>query len=289
MADLSDVESALVALIAQALYPQGTAAPPINGVPTAVYAGWPNSQDLDADLKALDRGHPSGILHVTVYPTATERNTTRFLRQWRQSVAPAPTLTVALAGQSATIGGTVSAPQNVALLANGKPYVYAVQASNTLAGIATALAALVSADVAGTTSAGPVVTVPAGARLSAGRIGAPGTALLELGRQERVFQITIWANSPANRALVGATIDPILRDTVRVAMPDGTWATMLYHGTREDDMPQKAALFRRDLLYAVEYATTVSETGMQITQTQLNQDADVAQTGITQPVATLYI
>lgn len=284
MADISDVENALVTLIAQTLYPNGTSAASATGIRTAVYAGWPGSADLDSDLRALSKGLSSGLLHVTVYPSDMERVTTRYLRQWRVVNAPAPTLTVAVSGLIATIGGTVSTPQNVMLMVNGQPYVYAVQASDTLASIATALATLIP----GAISAGAVVTIPATKRLDAGRVGAAGTSILELGRQERVFQIIIWADKPANRAATGALLDAALRDVIRLTMPDSTVATLRYRGTKENDMLQKAALYRRDLLYTVEYATTATESGTQVTQTQVNVNADVAGTGTAQPVATLF-
>lgn len=300
MADLVDVENALVAKIAQTLYPTGTGNPSVIATPVIIYAGWPTASRLDADLLALSQG--AGKIHVTVFPTKTERNTTRYMRQWQNVTLPAPSLTLTVSGQQVTVGGTVATPQNVMLMVGYKPYVYAVQPSDTLTSIATALAALISGASAGgaldtesgsalttesgsilmTESAGPVITLPTNAILTAARVGASGTAIQEIRRQERVFQITIWADTPAHRDVATQAIDVALANIEFLVFTDTSAGRLIYKSTWVDDMVSKAILYRRDLLYSVEYATTLVNTTTQITQTQLDVNA------ASQPVVTVY-
>ena len=51
MADQSDVEQALAAVVAAVLYPGGTTAASLVGVACRVHRGWPDAASLDADLK----------------------------------------------------------------------------------------------------------------------------------------------------------------------------------------------------------------------------------------------
>lgn len=253
MADLSDVLTVLASTVAAALYPAGTDHASALGVACRVYPGWPSPAALDADIKA-------GKLNVSIYPRPTERNTTRYsLDDDEISRAPA-TYTLTAAGQVITVGGASPAPyspQNLAAIVNGKPYVVTAGAGDSPATLAAALQALIAADLAGTSVAGASVTLPPAARLGALRVATTGTASVEVGRQEREFQITVWANSPARRDAAAKIIDPSLRALSFLAMPDHTAARLLYRSSPVTDFDQKAGIYRRDFIYAVEYATTV--------------------------------
>ncbi len=274
MADLIDVENALVALAAAAVYPNGTSqASAIAGaVPCKVYAGWPTESQLDADLAA-------GTVHATVYPLQVERNTTRFLADWQQQAVNTPTLTLAANGQQITLAGTIPPTNNphvLSVLVNGLPYVYQVLATDTISSAAAALAALIAAGVPGTTSAAGVITVAAGGRIGALQVGVTGTSIREVRRQERSFQITLWAHTPAARDSMAALIDGALAPLRFITLADGTAARLIYRQSYISDMLQKARLYRRDLVYSVEYATTQVETDTQITQTQLNESVQIS-------------
>lgn len=283
MADQINVENALVALIAQALYPNGTAQESVAGVPCIVYAGWPTASRLDADLIA-------GKTHISVFPTAIERNTTRYSRDWEQLTVNAATLTLTVAGQTVTIGGVIPEPfyaHNMLLLVGGKHYAYAVQATDTLASIATALAALLAVDLAGTASNGAIITLPDTAAIEAARVGTTGTAIREIRRQERVFQISVWSDTPAHRDAVIQPVDIALADTQFLTLADGTAARLIYRNSPVTDNNQKAKLYRRDLMYSVEYATTQTASEYQITalqETVVNQPD-----GATTPISSITI
>ena len=268
MADISDVQSALVGLITGTLYPNGTGQPSLINVPILVYAGWPDANTLDADLAALNAGNPAGRIHVSVFPRPEEQRTTRFVDNWNVLTAPAPTLTITQVGQVVTLSGTVSTPQNVAVVTKAKAYLYAVQASDTLTSIATAVAALIP----GATSTGPSITLPAGFLVTATRVGASGSFYRERKRQARSLQITVWANTDANRTAVAAPIDVALAAIEFVTLADGTSAWLRYQSSPILDSREQVQLYRRDLFYLADYATVQTTQATQvITLEQINQ------------------
>lgn len=263
MADIIDVQNALATIIAAALYPNGTGQASVTNSPIVVYPGWPESATLDTDLAA-------GKCHVTIFPKNEERNTTRYSNAQQATVAAAPTLTASVVAQTITIGGTVTTPQNIALIINGAPYVYPVLANDTPTTIAAALAALVAVNIAGTTSSGPVITIGTTGRIQAARVNSNATVAAEIRRQERVFMITVWADTPTHRDTVGAALDVALAQTEFLSMPDGFGARLIYKNSPVNDGLQKEHLYRRDINYSVEYATTVSSTATPVIVEQTN-------------------
>ena len=111
---------------------------------------------------------------------------------------------------------------------------------------------------------------------------------MEIRRQDRVFQISVWADTPANRDATAQVIDVALAATEFLTMPDLTAARIIYRNSAVDDMVQKANLFRRNLMYSVEYATTVTQVETQITQDQLNVNVAVSGVAPYVTVATVY-
>jgi hypothetical protein len=260
MAGLSQVTNALVALIAQIAYPDGTSQPSITGQPVVVYPGWPVPATLTADLKA-------GKVHISVFP-GTDRVIDSAISDWRTLIEPANTLTLAAAGQTVTVGGAISIPQNAALVVDEKAYVYGCHDGDTLTSVATALAALVAVDQAAT-SAGAVVTIP-NARAISPRVGGQGTSIREVNRKEQAFQITVWANCFDSRDPLAEALDAELAGTIHLTLPDGMIATLRYRSSRQDDDGQKQGIYRRDLMYAVEFSTTQTRIDTQITVTTTN-------------------
>ncbi|MFC6520131.1 hypothetical protein ACFQAT_10460 [Undibacterium arcticum] len=80
----------------------------------------------------------------------------------------------------------------------------------------------------------------------------------------------------------------VLAITQFMTLVDQSTARMTYKSSPVSDEFQKDKLYRRDLFYTVEYATTQIETDTQITQEQLNTSGQVD--GSTQygPVTTTY-
>lgn len=287
MADLSDVENALAQIISDTLYPAGIPggfepASPVASVPVICYPGWPNSATLDEDLA-------KGKVHVSVFALDGERNTTRYPKDWQELVPAVTTLIALVSGQTITIGGTVSTPQNVMAAVNDLPFVYAVQAGDALSDIAAGLAALIAVSIPGTTSAGPVVSVPAGGMISAARIGGQGVAIMETRRQERMFQITVWADTPDHRNAVAKPIDAALSVLERITLPDQTSARLIYKGSPQSDAAQLQGCYRRDFVYSVEYATTIQETETQIVAELINVSVKADGATASQQIVTINI
>src|SRR5690348_5886899 len=162
MADETDVETVLVGLIAGYLYPNGTSqacianpAPP-GGV--QVFRGWPSTQSQE-NAKAKN------FVNVSVASrNGVERNTSRYPFTWQTVTLPPHTLTVNVNNNVITLGGAVAVPQNVLVLIGANSgdndvFNYAVQATDTLSTIASALANAIVAKYSGTSSNGAVVTV----------------------------------------------------------------------------------------------------------------------------------
>lgn len=253
MADINDVQDGVVALVAGVLYPSGSSQPPVNGIPTRIYAGWPVASQLDADLLA-------GNAHVSVFGRES-RNTTRYQTIQQDFTATTPSLTLTINARTVTVGGTPAAGFNTAVIVGTNAFTHQTVVGDTLNSIASALAALINATYPGTSAAGPVITMPAtGPALTAARVGGSGSQLTEVGRVEQVFQITIWANTPANRKAIGSMIVPALMNSRFITLADTTAARVILKGQRDDDVPQKELLYRRDIMVTVEYVETMTNT-----------------------------
>ena len=258
MAELADIESVLVATIAQAVYPNGTAGASATGTPARIYRGWPIPNQLDADLKA-------GTVNISVYPLDQERNLTKNPLDWIEVALPEVYLTLTVAGNTVTVGGMVTCPLNASVTVNGTAYAYPLQATDTPTSVATALSALIGP---GSSSSGPVITIP-NATISAA-VGAVGGIVQEIRRQIKSFRISLWCSSPPIRDAMASAVDSALAQLSFVNLPDGTSGRILYVNTHIDDAPQKALLFRRDFVYSVEYSTTNTTLGAAIVATQVN-------------------
>ena len=252
MADLSQIETALVSTITQVVYPSGTGNPSIAGAPCKIYRGWPIPANLDRDLAA-------GAINISVYPLDNEQKVTRFPREWQAVSIPTPSLTLTTSGTTVTVGGTPSSPLNAAVGVDGSSYLYAVQPHDTTTSIATGLASLIP----GASNSGPVVTIPNAYSLSA-FVGGFGTVVRETKRQKRGLQVAFWCPDPTARDQVVPPVDAALADVDYLNLPDGTVARLIYERTRVSDRVEREGLYRRDLMYSAEYATTDAEAVAQI-------------------------
>jgi hypothetical protein len=252
MADESDVETALVALSSAALYPNGISSPSVPGPDCRIYRGWPNSAALDADLAA-------GWINVTIFPVTGHARTTTRYTQLRPGSPTSPALTVSVSGASVTFGGSAALGQVAGILLdgpNGKSYAYRTQTGDSPALVAANLAALARASAIVQLS-GPTLTIPGVSRLTA-RVVADGSVQQEIRRQEQDFRVTCWCPTPASRDAAVGAIDLALARLTFITLPDGSMGKLTYAGTRVFDQSQDALLYRRDLLYQVEYPTIIS-------------------------------
>lgn len=250
MADQSDVETALVSTIAGAIYPQTNLAPSIFGATCRVYRGWPTSAALNADLAA-------GVVNVTVFAEAAiHQNTTRYPDAAEIISNNVPTLTIAVNGSTATVAGKVQPGQVAGLLVDNLAAVHRVQTGDTLELIAATLATYLRTHRLALVS-GASVTLP-DAKAVIARVVSDQTIQRETRRQRQGFRITAWCPTPALRDLVVSTIDQSLSGTRWLPLAEGTVAYLRGMASKVFDQSQSVNLYRRDLVYVAEYATTIT-------------------------------
>ncbi len=254
MADQSDVEQVLAEIVAGVLYPQGPDAPCIAGVACRVHRGWPDAATLDADLAA-------GRVTVTIANDAhNQRVTTRYPDGWRPVRQVAPALFVNVQGNAATFSGTATSGQLAGILADGVAVVHRTIAGDTPQSVAAALAdalAGVPGLLRSTVAQGAIVLVPASASIVA-RVFADQPSIRETRRQVQPFRVICWCPDPATRDLVAGSLDSAFATYDFLGLPDGMAGRLRYLATTSTDRAQDAALYRRDLIYTVDYATTLS-------------------------------
>ena len=246
MADIADVEVALATLASAVLYPGGTTSPSAISAPARVLRGWVNPDELDKAIAA-------GMVTVTASQRpGMGRETTRFPREWREVCLPPGTLAATATGNAFTITGTPSVGDLIGLRLGGLRYVQTIAAFDTPASAAAALAARIP----GATASGVTVTVPPGAADFLARVATPRRMIRELRRQEHHFQVIVWAPNPALRDAACRTIDAALAAEDFVALADGSSARIRYVATATVEAASRSAVWRRDLHYAAEFATT---------------------------------
>ncbi len=250
MADQSDVEGALVDIIAAALYPQGGAAPSMIGRAIRIYRGWPQESALADDLGA-------GVAHVSVVAAQVLRNTTRYLDLDLPLPSANPTMTVTVAGDTATFTGIPSVGQVAGLWADTIAVVHRVTSGDTLAMVAAVLATRMATQrialVAGTS-----VTVP-GVGLLTGRVVVDQKNLSEIRRQLQRFRISVWCDDPAARDVVATAVDLGVSVTSFLPLTDGTLGRLRFSGSRVSDASGPAGLWCREIDVEVDYPTTIAQ------------------------------
>ena len=248
MADLSDVENALVSLLSLLIYPNGSGAESALQVAARVFRGMPASSLLLED-------RANGILDVSVFPVpGTTKDTTRWGVQVFE-LPGTPSLTVGAQGNSASFTGVAAAGDLAGVLAGQVAYIYAAQPGDSAALVAAVLADAIRANTICWLT-GATVTLPGFSEI-VGRTAAPATALEEWGRQEQDFRISVWAANPMLRDQVCGFITTGLVTTPFLTLADGTGGRLRYRSTVSIDEDQGSSIYRRDLVYSVEYATTV--------------------------------
>jgi hypothetical protein len=252
MADMSDVEEALLRLAAAIVYPEGPQAPSIIGRACRLYRGWPRGAALDADLAA-------GLAHVTVVPEArAQAVTTRHPDRWHEVDAPAPGLEITVQGRQATVSGSAHPGQVAGLMVDGMAVVHRTAPGDTVEMVAAVLATYLRTQKVVTVD-GATLTVPGRGPMVA-RVVADRTLRRETRRQRQLFRLTAWCPEPALRDRLSGAIDAALSAVDFLDLPDGTRGRLLFRGASASDQGRAARVFRRDQLYTVDYATTLEQT-----------------------------
>ena len=255
MADLSDVENAIVAQIASALFPNTSYSPgalatsSVTGLQTKLYRGWPLEAQLDADLVL-------GIQHVSVFSSpGLARFTSRWLRAHKTLDIPNATMTATVSGATVTFAGTASTTQVAGVGYGNIGYTYRMTGSDT----PTTVAAAFVGHLSGATSTGPVLTLDTTLAVTA-TVAADALDGLITRQQEQLIRVSIWSDTPADRDVMASTVDNYIAYVRQLSFPDSSVSgPVLYRGSHVEDMPQKAHLWVRHMNYSVDYPTTLNQ------------------------------
>ena len=250
MADISDVEKALVDAIVGIVYPNGQSVGGVTGMGIRVYRGWPSPTGLNADLAA-------GIVNVSVFSDPkTTRDTTRYQRTWKSAALRLPTLSLVLNDGVAVFSGVCSSGLNAGVLVRGAAYIVSVTTSDTPASVAAALASQITGEFA----SGSTLSV-FDAPITAGRVEGSALAWQETRRQEQTITVTLWCPDPATRDTVTSVVDSSLSQLDWLTLSDGSSARLLFTATNVIDTAENADLYRRDLVFKTEYPTIIQHFG----------------------------
>lgn len=268
MADIGDVTATLAAMAAAAVYPNGLTDNSVAGGlgDIKVFEGWPVPDALDADLAA-------GRTNVSVFPMGGGTGNCFQVLNEAYVVVPA------IHGMSATIGrsgitGTVTiagAPgqgEYLTIVADGK-HAYS-RSGATLALILAALQTDALADYSPVTVTSNTISLPT-TRIVA-HIGAPATMGRVTHRQKDFVNITTWAPTPALRNTIASAIDVALKKVNRLRLPDTSQAILTFSHPLQRDEGETKSIYRRDLVYAVEYATLEMFLGWEVTSVNPTYD-----------------
>lgn len=272
MASISDVMAALRsqisdALVAASIDNQGS-----------IIAGWPNMAALTKQMEIVPAQYC-----VSVFPLNAEKRTTRLFPKWQVQTAPNVTMGALLSGDVVTFNGTPAAGFNVMVVLDaglsGATALYQTSGADTLATIATGVAAKVNA-VPGfsAVASGDTVTI-SGATTIICNVGGSGVLAREVRRTERQFQLSTWCPDGPTRAAIVDAIDLFLATVYFLSFPDGSSGRLTYiRGPWNDEM-QRDTLYFAHQIFAVEWGTMQTTTATQIAaiETTMQANGQVAQ------------
>ena len=240
MPDQADIEQALAALGAEALRD--------DPAEVRIYRGWPRAASLEADLMA-------GRAHLSVTPGGAARDATRYPVEWQGSV-PVPTLTAVADGEAVTFGGAAGPGQVAGLRVDGVAYAYRLRDGDTPGAVAAELAGLVRADRPAELH-GTAVLLP-GCQDVLARVVADGAGGTELRRRQQPMRMTLWCPTPDVRDRLACSLDVAVAGAP--VLDVGGWACRVQGaGGATTDDGAAAGVWRRDLVYRVEYPTVLAE------------------------------
>jgi len=259
MASLSDVQNAMVNVIAPAMYPNGTSNPSIAGVPIYVAPGDFLKQDLDAGLNA-------GNIYIAVFAVnGMTRPTTRFQRLFVEPKINNPGLILTVEANTVIVTGTIVANEAAMVIVDGVGYSVKVLVGSTVNSIASALAALIPS----ASSLNNIVTISNTYDIVA-RVSVQGTSREILYSREGVFRARVITPSHDQRELVGDAMEIAFGlNGYYMPMPDGLSASIRPNRVMEVNPYELDNAFLRDYLFLVEYHTTYVGTFQTVADTSM--------------------
>ena len=232
---------------------------------TKVFLGWPDPDTIQKDLA----GAQNKAL-VSIFPDAGSRLSSRY------NLEPAiikhnATETVALSSLQATIGGTITAGDNVFLYVNRFVVGVNVTSISTLNSIASALAVGINAAVGGVTAtaSGATVTVAGSVFSFSGAAFGQGDVLTEVSRITRRMMLSIWAAKPDEREAIGDKILQVLAQAEFLNYADSSKGRILFDGDVVSDAAGQLCIAKQDQFWAVEYPVFVTSKAARVGQIEL--------------------
>jgi hypothetical protein len=243
-----------------------------------VYVGWPTSVE---EVQKL--GQPGAEGSVTVYPLKGASNVTRYPGTPTIAVAPVHNLIAVAAGRTLTFSGVNDQAYNIHGFFYGKlvDAYYGTTAGQTLAQVATAYAAAITAlNVGITASASGAAVTLTGGQFTQVNIGSSGTIVTEEVRIRRTIQVSVWMNDDDTRWVLADIIMAALggTDDHFLSLSDGSQCYVTYAGDVPDDSSEGAySMFVHHIYFQVEYGQLSVATGYEIegfeVTTQTNEGA----------------
>jgi hypothetical protein len=271
VADLSDVTAYLATQVASAVYPNGDSQPSVAAMDCLIYEGWPIPDALDLDLAGNIKSAAGVVVpraggpraNVSIFPMqGTGVNVYQIQDETYTIVPVSYGMSVTQNGNTITVSGQPNAGEYLTLVCDDR-FVYSLSGANTAALLA-ALATAAQANYPSASSTSTTLTVPTSRSLIV-RQGGIGTLGKVTHRQRHSVMVTVWAPTRVARSALASAIDVALKENIRVAMPDTSQALVIYSRTNVSDEQQSTTIYRRDLVYEVEYATLQTFPGNVIT------------------------
>ena len=247
MADISDVTALLAQMAATACFPNGASSPSVTGNMNdiRIFEGWPLQKTLDADMA-------NGVSNVSIFPTpGSSAAVFQVLDEFYVISPPTYGLAASISGDTVTLSGTPGTGEYASIVADGL-YCYSRVGASANA-ILTAIAADAAANYSGVSVSGNSITFPT-SRLVC-HLGAPGTMGKVTHRQKDSVIISIWAPTNALRNTIAMAVDVAFKAVNHLTFPDTSQGVLAYSNHRQMDTLESANIYRRDLIYTVEYAT----------------------------------
>lgn len=269
MADISDITAYLETAAAAAVYPNGTGQPSVAAMDVRIFEGWPLPDQLDLDVAGMVAGNPptpraSGpVANVSIF-TMLGMNAQVYQIQDHVLIIAQPVYGIALtvANGVTTFAGAPNTGEYVTIIIN-RSDVYSATGATAAEIIATLIASInIKYPLASSTSS--TITIPNTYALVV-RQGGVGTLGKVTHRQKQSIMISVWAPNHASRSLLAKAIDVAIKNQNIVTMPDTSQVLICYNRTNLSDEKQMATIYRRDLIYDVEYATVFQFPGYVIT------------------------
>jgi hypothetical protein len=272
MADLSDVTAYLATAASAAVYPNGTSLPSVAAMDCRIFEGWPIPDQLDRDMLGqmlsgtppVPVTRPGGtVANISVFPMPGTGIVVYQQLDDTYVITPVSYgMVVSVAGNVITVSGQPNIGEYLTLICDGG-FVFS-QTGSTTAALLAAIAAQAQTQYPAASSTATTLTVPTGHSLVV-RQGGVATLGKVTHRQRQSVMVTVWSPTQAVRAMLARAVDGAIKQNIKVMMPDTSQALVIYSRTNVLDDRQSTAIYRRDLVYDVEYATVFEFPGYVVT------------------------